>query len=165
MYGTQDASHLRQLDYVNLICGELGGFRRSQHSVALSHNQNQHVRMAVHSDDFVCLSDDNGLKHIDGLPEHSAKVFFQCSRSSDPALISVLDIGAVSVLGQNWCRNTKPKGRWSIIATTMTDIFAASEHPVFAAESFLVSGQLEWFQPEHRFTSQSRTSTSRRLPS
>ena len=26
MYGTQDASHIWQLDYVNLICGELGGF-------------------------------------------------------------------------------------------------------------------------------------------
>ena len=30
MYGTQDASHIWQLDYVNLICGELGGFRRGQ---------------------------------------------------------------------------------------------------------------------------------------
>ena len=28
MYGTQDASHIWQLDFVNLICGELGGFRR-----------------------------------------------------------------------------------------------------------------------------------------
>ena len=27
MYGTLDASHIWQLDYVNLICGELGGFR------------------------------------------------------------------------------------------------------------------------------------------
>ena len=26
MYGTQDASHIWQLDYVNLICGELGSF-------------------------------------------------------------------------------------------------------------------------------------------
>ena len=26
MYGTQDASHTWQLDYVNLISGELGGF-------------------------------------------------------------------------------------------------------------------------------------------
>ena len=47
MYGTQDASHIWQLDYVNLIGGELGGFRRD--------------------DDFVCLSDDDGLKHVDGL--------------------------------------------------------------------------------------------------
>ena len=31
MYGTQDASHIWQLDCVNLICGELGGFRRSKH--------------------------------------------------------------------------------------------------------------------------------------
>ena len=65
MYGTQDASHIWQLDYVNLICGELGGFRRGKHSAALFHNPNQDVRLAVHGDDFVCLSDDDGLKHID----------------------------------------------------------------------------------------------------
>ena len=67
MYGTQDASHIWQLDYVNLVCGELGGFRRGKHSAASFHNPNQDVRMAVHGDDFVCLSDDDGLKHIDSL--------------------------------------------------------------------------------------------------
>ena len=68
MYGTQDACHIWQLDYVNLICVELvGGFRRGKHSAALFHNPNGDVRMAVHGDDFVCLSDDGGLKHIDGL--------------------------------------------------------------------------------------------------
>ena len=53
MYGTQDASHILQLDHVNLICGESGGFRRGKHSVALFHNPNHDVRMAVHGDDFV----------------------------------------------------------------------------------------------------------------
>ena len=53
MYGTQDASHIWQLDHVNLICGELGGFRRGKHSAALFQNRNQDVRMAVHGDDFV----------------------------------------------------------------------------------------------------------------
>ena len=67
MYGTQDASHIWQLAHVNLICGELGGFRRGKHSAALFHNPNQDVRMAVHGDDFVRLSDDEGLKHIDSL--------------------------------------------------------------------------------------------------
>ena len=67
MYGTQDASHIWQHDYVNLICEELGSFRRGKHSAALFHNPPQDVRMAVHGDDFVCLSDDDGLKHIDGL--------------------------------------------------------------------------------------------------
>ena len=68
MYGTRDASHIWQLDYcVNLICGELGGFRRGKHSAALFHNPNHDVRIAVHGDDFVCLSDDDGLKHIDSL--------------------------------------------------------------------------------------------------
>ena len=46
---------------------ELGGFRRGKHSAALFHNPNQEVRMAVHGDDCVCLSDDDGLKHIDSL--------------------------------------------------------------------------------------------------
>ena len=66
-YRTQDASHIWHLDYVNLICGELGGFRRGQRSAALFHNPNQDERMAVHGDDFVCLSDNDGLKHIDSL--------------------------------------------------------------------------------------------------
>ena len=34
MYGTQDASHVWQLDCVNLICGESGGFQRGKHSAA-----------------------------------------------------------------------------------------------------------------------------------
>ena len=52
---------------MNLICGESGGFRRGKHSAALFHNPNEEVWMAVHGDDFVCLSDDDGLKHIDSL--------------------------------------------------------------------------------------------------
>ena len=48
-------------------CGELGGFRRGKHSAALFHNPNQDVGVALHGDDFVCLSDDDGLKHIDDL--------------------------------------------------------------------------------------------------
>ena len=67
MYGTQDASHIWPLDYVNLICGELGCFRRGKHSAALFQNANQDDRTAVHGDDFVCLSDDDGLKHVDSL--------------------------------------------------------------------------------------------------
>ena len=67
MHGTQDASHIWQLDCVNLICGELGGFRRGKHSEALFHYPIQDVRMAVYGDDFVRLSDDDGLKHIDSL--------------------------------------------------------------------------------------------------
>ena len=35
-YGTQDASHICQLDYVNFICGEWWVFRRGKHSAALA---------------------------------------------------------------------------------------------------------------------------------
>ena len=73
MCGTQEASHICQADYVTLICGELelsrrgkhSAARRGKHSAAVFHNPNEDVRMAVHGDDFVCLSDDDGLKHID----------------------------------------------------------------------------------------------------
>ena len=65
MHGTQEASHIWQLDYVTLICGELRGFRRGKHSASVFQNPNEDVRMAVHGDDFVCLSDDDGLNHID----------------------------------------------------------------------------------------------------
>ena len=75
MYGTQDASHIWQLDYENLVCGELGDFRRGKHSAALFHNPNEDVGMAVHGDDFACLSDDDRLKHIDSRlkSNHTAK--------------------------------------------------------------------------------------------
>ena len=66
MYGTQDASHIWQLDYVNLICGDLGGFRRGKHSAALFRDPNQDVRMQCTAT-TVCLSEDDGLKHIDSL--------------------------------------------------------------------------------------------------
>ena len=75
MNGTQDASHIWQLDCVNLFCGELGGFRRGKHCAALFHNPNQDVRMAVHGDDFVCLSDDDGLKH-----RQSSEIQIHCGR-------------------------------------------------------------------------------------
>ena len=67
MYGTRDASHTWQRDYVNLIYAESGGFRRGKHSAALFFNPKDDVRMAVHGNDFVFLSDDEGLKHIDKL--------------------------------------------------------------------------------------------------
>ena len=48
---------------MNLICGELEGFREC----SIVHNPNPDVRMVAYGDDFVCLSDDDGLKHIDSL--------------------------------------------------------------------------------------------------
>ena len=65
MYGTQDASHIWQLGCANRICGDSGSFRRGKHSAALFHNPNQVVEMAMQGDNFECLLDDGGLKHID----------------------------------------------------------------------------------------------------
>ena len=44
-----------------------GGFRRGQHSAALFHISNENARKALHGDHFACLSDDDGLTHIDKL--------------------------------------------------------------------------------------------------
>ena len=62
-YGTQNASHIWQLHYVTLICGELGG----KNSAAFFHNSNEDVRMAVHCGDFLSLSDVDGLNQTDKL--------------------------------------------------------------------------------------------------
>ena len=67
MNGTQDTSHIWQLGCANRICGESGSFRRGNHSAALFHNPNQDARVAMRGDNFECLSDDDGLKHIDSL--------------------------------------------------------------------------------------------------
>ena len=67
MYGTQDSSLIWQLGGANRICGESGSFRRGKHSAALFHNPNQDERVAMHGDNFECLLDDDGLKHIDNL--------------------------------------------------------------------------------------------------
>ena len=37
-------------------------FEEAKHSAASFHYPNENVGMAVHGDDFVCLSDDDGLK-------------------------------------------------------------------------------------------------------
>ena len=49
--------------------------RRDKHSAVVFHNSNEDVRMAAHGNDFVCLSDDDRLKHIDKLlkPKYTAK--------------------------------------------------------------------------------------------
>ena len=52
---------------MNLICGESGGFRRGKQSAALFNKPKDDVRVAVHGDDFVYLSEDEGLKHMDKL--------------------------------------------------------------------------------------------------
>ena len=83
MYGIQDASHIWQPDYVNLIC-------------------------VVHGDDFVCLSADDRLKHIDSLlkSKYTAKDmgtlgFEDSDVKSFPLLNRVFRVG-VGQTGQHW---------------------------------------------------------------
>ena len=66
MYGTRYASHIWQLDYVNLICGDFGGFRRGKHSAALLQSESRCEKWLCTAT-TVCLSDDDGVKHIDSL--------------------------------------------------------------------------------------------------
>ena len=79
---------------------ELGGFRRGKHSAALFHNSNQDVRMAAHGNDFVCLSDDDGLKHIDNLlkSKYTAKEMGTLG-FEDSDVKSVLSLNRVFRLG------------------------------------------------------------------
>ena len=108
MYGTQEASHIWQLDFVNLICGELESFRRGQHSAALFHNSNQDVRMAVHGDDFVCLSDDDGLKQRDSLlkSKYTAK---------DMGTLGFEDSDVKSFLLLNRCVQSWSGSNWTVL--------------------------------------------------
>ena len=106
MHGTQDASHIWQLDHVNLICGELGGFRRGKHSAALFHNPNQDMRMAVRSDDLMRLSDDDGLKHIVSFlkSKHTAKDMGTLSFEDSvvKSLLLLTRVFRVGVGQRNW---------------------------------------------------------------
>ena len=67
MYGTQDASHIWQLDYATLFCDptQNGTFVRGKHNAALFYSAQMDARMVVHGDDFLCLADDDGLQHVD----------------------------------------------------------------------------------------------------
>ena len=67
MYGTQDASHLWQLDYVDLLCDEKGGFKRGVHNAAIFFHAEMGIYVLCHGDDFVVLADEDGLAHVDRL--------------------------------------------------------------------------------------------------
>ena len=123
----KNAYHIWQRDYVTLISGELGGFRRGKHNAALFHDPNQDVRMAVHDDDFACLSDEDALKHIHKLlkSKHAAKdmgtldlaesdvrsllLFSRVFRVGEDQVVQYLDIELPPVLinGSGCNANTK----------------------------------------------------------
>ena len=66
MYGTQDAFHIWQLDCVNLICGELGGFRRCKQRSIVPQSESR-CEKCIARRRLVCLSDDDGPKHVDSI--------------------------------------------------------------------------------------------------
>ena len=90
-----------------------------------------------------------------GKEQMSKSVLLMLFKFQSMLAVSILDIGAMSDLGWNWCGNAKhldsrPQGRQDTIATTTIDIFAESEHPVFLAESILASGHLRMvFRVDH----------------
>ena len=65
MYGTQDASHIWQLDYVELLIA--GGFTRGRHNAAVFFHFELGIYILCHGDDFVVLADEPGLSHVDRL--------------------------------------------------------------------------------------------------
>ena len=51
---------------MNLICGYFGGFQRGKHSAALLQSESRCEKWQCTAT-TVCLSDDDGVKHIDSL--------------------------------------------------------------------------------------------------
>ena len=64
MCGTQDASHIWQLE-VDMVCTPEAGFAKGKHCAALFMNTMEDIRTSFHGDDFVVLADDFFLEHMD----------------------------------------------------------------------------------------------------
>ena len=67
LYGTQDASHIWQSDYVKHICGPTGGYRQGVSSTAVFLNEDQDAQGMVHSDDFIILRHEDAVEHMEKL--------------------------------------------------------------------------------------------------
>ena len=67
MYGTQDASHIWLLDYVELDLWRVGRLPKRQTTAQHCFTIQIKMRIVVMADDFVCLPDDEGLQHVDSL--------------------------------------------------------------------------------------------------
>jgi len=65
MYGTQDASHIWQNDYVSLFVKE--GFVRGRHCAASLYHHDEEIRVMCHGDDFLVLASDPGMEIVDKL--------------------------------------------------------------------------------------------------
>ena len=67
MYGTPDASHLWQLDYVDMLCGAPGGFKRGAHNAAVFRHETLDICLLCHGDGFVSLADGRWQGHVESL--------------------------------------------------------------------------------------------------
>ena len=63
MYGTQDASHIWEKDYNEIL--ETGGFRRGRANGAIYYKEATDTRLMVYGDDFLGLGDDEGLDELE----------------------------------------------------------------------------------------------------
>eukprot|EP00971_Amphidinium_carterae_P057494 1136805-Amphidinium_carterae.1 len=66
MYGTQDASHIWQEDYCDLLVNE-GGFVRGRHNAATFYHPSLEIRLMVHGDNFFVVRGEAGLTYVDEL--------------------------------------------------------------------------------------------------
>ena len=76
MYGTQDASHIWQKDYVAFVC-ETGGFVRGKHNAALFRHDDGDIKLLVQADS-------DGLAHLDQLLRSKYTVKNQGALRFDP---------------------------------------------------------------------------------
>ena len=62
MYGTQDASAIWQDDYLQLLMKN--GFKKGRAAPSLLYHEGHEIRVLVHGDDFISLSDDDGQEFL-----------------------------------------------------------------------------------------------------
>ena len=65
MYGTQDAPKIWQSQYTNLL--ESANIKRGRSHASVFYRDSDGTRIVVHGDDFLVLSDSQGLQEIDDL--------------------------------------------------------------------------------------------------
>ena len=63
MYGTQDAAHIWQADYNNVL--ENGGFKAGKGSTAVFYHSEEDMQLLVHGDDFLALGDEAAHQNLE----------------------------------------------------------------------------------------------------
>jgi len=85
-YGVQDASRIWQGDYTQLLTD--AGFKVGVSNAAVFYSKEENIRLIVHGDDFMALSDEKGLNKLEELlrSRYELKVTGKLSLETDGAV-------------------------------------------------------------------------------